>query len=63
MGRGFSVDERISDHPDVVALSYTMWLQSFAGDRIVLDKAVHIGGVQHTIIGVMPKASFASPGS
>ena len=42
MVRGFSVDEQISDHPDAVALSYTMWLQSFAGDRIVLGKAVHL---------------------
>ena len=55
MGRGFLVDEQISDHPNVVLLSYAIWQQSFAGDRDVLGKTVHIGGVQHTIIGVMPK--------
>jgi putative ABC transport system permease protein len=54
-GRGFSASEQISDHPDVVVLSYTMWQRSFGGDRNILGKPVHIGGVQHTIIGVMPK--------
>lgn len=55
MGRGFSPSEQISDHPDVVVLSYAMWQRSFGGNRNVLGKTVHIGGVQHTIIGVMPK--------
>jgi predicted permease len=54
-GRGFSGSEQISDHPDVVVLSYAMWQRSFGGDRDVLGKTVHIGGVQHTIIGIMPK--------
>jgi predicted permease len=54
-GRVFSATEQISDHPDVVVLSYAMWQQSFAGDRSVLGKTVHIAGVQHTIIGIMPK--------
>jgi predicted permease len=55
-GRAFSATEQISDHPDVAVLSYAMWQQSFAGDRNVLGKVVHIGGVEHTIIGIMPKA-------
>ena len=55
MGRGFSASEQISDHPDVAVLSYTTWQRSFGGDRNVLGKTVHIGGMQHTIIGIMPK--------
>jgi predicted permease len=55
MGRGFSGGEEISDHPDVVVLSYTIWQRSFGADRNVLGKAVRIAGAQHTIIGVMPK--------
>ena len=51
MGRGFSASEQISDHPDVVVLSYTMWQRSFGGDRNVLGRTVHIGGMQHTIVG------------
>jgi predicted permease len=54
-GRGFWASEQISDHPDVVVLSYTMWQRSFGGDRNILGKPVQIGGVQHTIIGIMPK--------
>jgi putative ABC transport system permease protein len=55
MGRGFSASEQISDHPNVVVLSYSMWQRSFGDDRDVLGKSVHIGGAQHTVIGVMPK--------
>lgn len=60
MGRGFSASEQISEHPDVVVLSYTIWQRSFGGDRNVLGRTVHIGGMLHTIVGVMPK-SFVYP--
>jgi predicted permease len=55
LGRGFSASEQISDHPEVAVLGYTMWQRSFGGDRNVVGRVVHIGGVQHTIIGIMPK--------
>lgn len=55
MGRGFLPNEEISDHPDVVLLSYDTWQRSFGEDRDVLGRTVHIGGLPHTIIGVMPK--------
>lgn len=55
MGRGFSASEQISDHPNVVVLSYSVWQRSFGGGRDVLGKSVHIGGAQHTVIGVMPR--------
>jgi predicted permease len=55
MGRGFSASEQISDHPNVVVLSYSIWQRSFGGDRDILGKTVHISGAQHTVIGVMPK--------
>jgi predicted permease len=55
LGRGFSSDEEISDHPDAAVLSYGIWQRDFAGDRNVLGKTVHIDGVPHTIVGVMPK--------
>ena len=60
MGRGFSASEQISEHPDVVVLSYMIWQRNFGGDRNVLGRIVHIGGMQHTIVGVMPK-SFVYP--
>lgn len=61
MGRGFSPTEQISEHADVVVLSYAIWQRDFAGDRNVLGKTVHIDGVLHTVVGVMPKR-FEFPG-
>ena len=55
IGRRFTPDERISDHPNVVLLSYDIWQRSFAGDRNVLGKTVHIGTTPYTVIGVMPR--------
>lgn len=61
MGRGFSPTKQISEHADVVVLSYAIWQRDFAGDPNVLGKTVHIDGVLHTVIGVMPKR-FEYPG-
>lgn len=55
LGRGFSPDEETSDHPDVAVLDYGTWQRDFGGDQHVLGKTVHIDGVLHTVIGVMPK--------
>jgi predicted permease len=55
IGRRFLPNETISDHPNVVLLSYDIWQRSFAGDRNVLGKTVHIGATPYTVIGVMPK--------
>jgi predicted permease len=55
IGRGFLPNETISDHPNVVLLSYDTWQRSFAGDRNVLGKTVHIGATAYSVIGIMPK--------
>lgn len=55
LGRGFSPNQQISDHPDVAVLSYGIWQRNFGGDRNVLGKTLHIDGVLHTVVGVMPK--------
>ena len=55
LGRGFSTSEQVSEHPDVVILSYDTWQRGFASDPNILGKTVHVGGVLHTIIGVMPR--------
>jgi predicted permease len=55
IGRGFLPDETISDHPNVVLLSYDIWQRGFAGDRNVLGRTVHIGPTPYTVIGVMPR--------
>ena len=43
IGRSFLQNEQITDHPNVVILSYDTWQRSFAGDHEVLGKTVHIG--------------------
>ena len=53
-GRGFQASEQETDHPDVVLLSYGMWQRGFGGDRGVVGRTVHIGGVLYTVVGVMP---------
>ncbi|HLY41176.1 MAG TPA: ABC transporter permease [Terracidiphilus sp.] len=55
IGRGFLPNETISDHPNVVLLSYDTWQRSFAGNRNVLGKTVHIGATAYSVMGVMPK--------
>jgi predicted permease len=60
IGRGFTLNETISDHPDVVLLSYDIWQRGFAGDRNVLGKTVHVGTAAYTVIGVMPR-QFSYP--
>ncbi len=55
MGRDFPPNEQPSDRPDTVILSYGTWQRNFAGDPNVLGKTVHIDGLLHTVIGVMPK--------
>jgi predicted permease len=54
LGRGFLPAEQETDHPDVVLLSYAMWQHGFGGNRNVLGKGVHIGGVLYSVVGVMP---------
>ena len=60
IGRGFMPDETISDHPNVVLLSYDIWQRSFGGDRKVLGRTVHIGATPYTVIGVLPR-QFSYP--
>ncbi len=56
LGRYFTAAE---DAPptgtDVVVLSYGFWQTRYGGRRDALGKAVHIGPVTYTVIGVTPK--------
>ncbi len=55
IGRGFLPNEAISDHPNVMVLSYDIWQHGFAADRNVLGRTVHVGPTPYTVIGVMPR--------
>src|SRR3954465_4730372 len=52
LGRVFEARE---DDRSAVVISYGLWQSQFAGDSSVLGRTVHLDGVAHTIIGVMPR--------
>jgi putative ABC transport system permease protein len=51
LGRAFEPGE--ADR-SAALLSYGLWQSQFGGDGSVLGRTVHLNGVPHTIIGVMP---------
>jgi len=57
LGRAFTPDEDQPGRNNVVVLSDGLWRRAFASDSTVLGRSILLGGVPHTIIGVMP-ASF-----
>jgi putative ABC transport system permease protein len=54
LGRAFTADEDQPGQNNVVVLSDGLWRRAFAADSAILGRSVLLGGVQHTIIGVMP---------
>jgi predicted permease len=54
IGRDFRTDDGAAGAPGVVMLSDAIWQRRFGGDAGVLGRAVTIGGVSRTVIGVMP---------
>jgi predicted permease len=60
LGRGFrDGDDRPGAEP-IVLLGWDLWQQKFGGSPAVLGSAIRAGGVQRTVIGVMPE-SFGFP--
>jgi putative ABC transport system permease protein len=54
LGRGFTEDEGRYGNNAVLLLSHGLWQRQFGGSRDVIGKRVLVGGVPHTVIGVMP---------
>jgi predicted permease len=53
LGRTFRLDEdHVPGRDAVVVLDHDEWLQQFGGDPEIVDKRIHIGGVEFTVIGV-----------
>jgi putative ABC transport system permease protein len=56
LGRVFTHDDRDAK---VVVLSHALWSSQFGSDRGIVGRAVRIGGIEHSVIGVMgPKFDF-----
>ena len=62
MGRTFAANEGQAGGPQAVLLSEGLWRESFQADPNIPGKAVQIGGISRTVVGVMPD-SFRFPES
>ena len=60
LGRGFTEDEQLEGANPVVVLSYDLWQSRFGGARDIVGRQIELSGVQHSVVGVMPKG-FAFP--
>ena len=61
-GRTFTQSEGEAGGPQVALLSEGLWRQSFNADPGIVGREVRIGGIERTVVGVMP-ASFRFPDS
>ena len=55
LGRGFSAPEEQPGADQVAVMSYGFWQRHFAGDAVLLGKAIQINGKKYTVIGIMPR--------
>jgi len=62
VGRTFTAAEGESGGPQVVLLSEGLWRQSFDADPGIVGRSVKVGGIDRTVVGVLP-ASFRFPDS
>ncbi len=54
LGRNFDAAEDRPHGPSAVILGHGFWQRRYAGDLAVIGRTLRIGGVPHTIIGVLP---------
>ena len=61
LGRAIAVDEdRVVGRDPVVVLDHDLWRQQFAADPRIVGRQIRLGGVEMTVIGVMP-SGFTGP--
>jgi macrolide transport system ATP-binding/permease protein len=61
LGRDFNPGEDLASAQPTVLLSYAAWQQRYGGKEEVLGQTVILDGVQHTIIGVLPREFQFAP--
>lgn len=54
MGRALVAADESAAAPDVVVIGHDVWQSRFGGDPDVVGRAAVLGGVEHTVVGVMP---------
>ncbi len=60
LGRALVVSDERPGGPAVALIGFELWQSGFGGDPDVLDRTIRLGGVEHTVVGVMPEG-FAFP--
>jgi len=60
MGRYLVEEDEARDAPAVAVIGHGLWKERFGSDPAVVGHSISIGGVSHTIVGVMPEG-FAFP--
>ena len=60
LGRSFRPEEHKTEQP-VVILDYALWLRRFGGEPSVLGRELRINGVEHVIVGVLPRGRGLTP--
>ncbi|NIQ51918.1 MAG: hypothetical protein GWN71_00090, partial [Gammaproteobacteria bacterium] len=60
LGRYFVDEDEREGAPRVLVIGHGVWRNAFAGDSAVVGRDVRLGGVVHTVVGVMPEG-FAFP--
>jgi putative ABC transport system permease protein len=55
LGRTLAAADDVRGAPSVAIIGYDLWQSRLAGDPKIIGRDVRIGGVPHTIVGVMPK--------
>ena len=60
-GRTFTAQEEGPNAPKVVLLSHELWRSRYGGDPATLGRSIHVDGVPHQIVGVMPPGFILTP--
>jgi predicted permease len=55
LGRPLEEADEVVGAPDVVVIGHDLWQSRLAGDADVVGGTIRIGGVPHTVVGVMPE--------
>lgn len=54
MGRTLGIGDESAGAPDVAVIGYDVWQNRLGADPDVVGRTVRLGGVPHTVVGVMP---------
>ena len=54
LGRPLLADDERPSGPAVALLGFDLWQLGFEADTAIVGKTIRLGGVQHTVVGVMP---------